>query len=45
MDLSGFDEIGRYIHVKPFNDQMDWRDYYFSDMQFAWELYQEQTGN
>ena len=43
MDLSGFDELGRYIHVNPFSDHVDWRDYSFSDMQFAWELYHEQT--
>ena len=43
MDLSGFNELGRYIHVNPFSDHVDWRDYSFSDMQFAWELYHEQT--
>ena len=43
MDLSGFDEIGRYIHVNHFNDQVYWHDYHFSDMQFARELYHEQT--
>ena len=43
MDLSGFDEIGRYIHVNHFNDQVYWHDYHFSDLQFARELYHEQT--